>query len=66
MKARADILHLAFHAISDNRLIQIGREVFHHLEPHLYKIGTVVHGGKFLDRMKRVVSDLSLFAGSGL
>ena len=52
MKEKVDILRFAFCAVSDNRLVQIGRSVFHHLEPHLCKAWTVVHGSEFLDRMK--------------
>jgi len=46
---------LAFHAISHNRLIEISRSVSCYLEPHLCKARTVVHGGKFFDRIERVV-----------
>lgn len=62
MMMSADILCLACYAIRDNRLLEIGRSVFCHLELHVCKARAVVHGGKFFDRMKRVVVSVSLLA----
>lgn len=62
MMMSADILCLACYAISDNRLLEIGGSVVCHLEPHLCKARTVVHGAKCFDRMKRVVVGVRLLA----